>query len=134
MRRLLIVALSAGLVALATGCGSQAQENAAETIKSRELAALPTDPNFVGDPEITVECKRFSCVATLASSEAKKIPRKPQDNWSISRGEPELQGGSTIVGFIAADAEHACMKKFAETKNVNALKACSGQVVHDDLP
>lgn len=134
MRSLLIVALAAALALLAAGCGSQAQEDAAETIKSRELAALPDDPNFVGDPVITVECRRFTCIATLSSTEEKKIPRKPQDSWSISRGEPELQGGSRIVGFVAADAEHACMKQFQETKSVNALAPCTGQVARDNLP
>jgi hypothetical protein len=122
------------VAALVAGCADEPTEdrrprsNETVEIRDRELAALPSDPNFVGRPRIDVNCKRFFCTARLASSEPLNVPW-PRDKWSITDAEPVLDGeGSAIVGFVEADARFACMKKFKQSHSITDLKPCLGAV------
>jgi hypothetical protein len=127
------------VAALLAGCADEPtddprpQPDEAAEIRDRELAALPSDPNFVGRPEIDVNCKRYFCTARLASSDPLNVPW-PRDKWSITDAEPVLEGeGSAIVGFVEADTRFACMKKFKESHSITHLKPCLGAVSKEPL-
>jgi hypothetical protein len=112
---------------------SHGSSAAQSQINSREEAALPKDPNFVGDPHIDVRCSNSSCKATLSSALATNIPLAV-DHWTVAGGSPKLNGGSNVVGFMAADADFQCMNHFADTGSVRALQPCSRVVAHKHLP
>jgi hypothetical protein len=146
-RSMVVVVLVLAISAL-TGCGSggdgggttstEASSAAVEhQIQSREQAALPKDPKFVGKPTVKVNCSGSTCKATLTSDLATNIPLG-EDRWTISGGKPELQGGSNIVGFMAADAAFGCMNREAAASStiaaLQALKPCSRVVAHKKLP
>jgi hypothetical protein len=132
------------LGALVGGCGtnsgnptndgaSQTASHVEQQIRSREEAALPHDPSFPGEPSISVKCSGSSCKATLAADIAKGFPIA-EDYWTISGGSPKLQGGSNIVGFMAADARFACLDRSATAASLQPLRRCSRVVAHKLLP
>jgi hypothetical protein len=132
------------LAAAVVGCGSNSESSegggsdgdgsakTAKQIKRRELAALPTDPNFVGKPVIHVFCDGASCIAHLTGDLAESIPLAT-DYWQSSPLRLE-GGGSNIVGFMAADAHYECMNRMADTSSVSALEPCSEVIAHKQLP
>lgn len=141
-----VILIGVAVAAALAGCGgyggggsnstsqSQGSSAAQKQIQSREEAALPKDPNFVGDPHINVRCAGSSCKATLSSALATNIPLAV-DHWTVSAGgSPKLNGGSNIVGFMAADADFQCMNHFADTGSIRALQPCSRVVAHKHLP
>jgi hypothetical protein len=119
-----------------TGGGDDQSSSTAkfeQQIQSREEAALPQDPKFVGDPTINVSCDGDACTAELSTAVAQNIPFA-EDRWTISGNEVKLNGGSNIVGFMAADAQYGCTIKFADSGSIGALKPCSAVVAHAHLP
>jgi hypothetical protein len=137
------------LAAVVVGCGSSSEDSgssgssnggggasvkkAEQEIEKRELAALPDDPNFLGEPAVAVSCSGSSCTAILSADLAENIPLG-EDHWTVKGGKATLKSGSNIVGFMAADAHYECMSHMADTGDRSALESCAEVVAHKQLP